>query len=110
MSTWHALRYPLRPGTEQEAAELFCQARLTDLAISDENGRRADVQRLTSTIVMKRIVDNRPYPTAPPAAGTRYRGLTTQMHWFGMASPAQRKASASAHGGSRAFADELAQV
>ena len=30
--------------------------------------------------------------------------------WFGVALPAQRKASASAHGGSRAFADELAQV
>jgi DNA-binding Lrp family transcriptional regulator len=28
------------------------------------------VQRLTSTIVMKRIVDDRPYPTLPPAGAT----------------------------------------
>jgi DNA-binding Lrp family transcriptional regulator len=27
------------------------------------------VQRLTSTIVMKRIVEDRPYPVAPPSAG-----------------------------------------
>jgi len=31
------------------------------------------VQRLTSTIVMKSIVDNRPYPTSPPAGGTLHR-------------------------------------
>ena len=33
------------------------------------------VQKLTSTIVMKRIVDDRPYPTTPPppAEGTRHR-------------------------------------
>jgi DNA-binding Lrp family transcriptional regulator len=31
------------------------------------------VQRLTSTIVMKRIVDDRPYPTLPPATGTHHR-------------------------------------
>jgi hypothetical protein len=31
------------------------------------------VQRLTSTIVMKRIAANRPYSTAPPAASTRRR-------------------------------------
>ena len=31
------------------------------------------VQRLTSTIVMKRIVDDRPYPTLPPTAGPHYR-------------------------------------
>jgi DNA-binding Lrp family transcriptional regulator len=31
------------------------------------------VQRLTSTIVMKRIVDDRPYPTMPAATGTRHR-------------------------------------
>jgi DNA-binding Lrp family transcriptional regulator len=31
------------------------------------------VQRLTSTIVMKRIVDDRPYPTSPPAGGTPHR-------------------------------------
>ena len=30
------------------------------------------VQRLTSTIVMKRIVDDRPYPTSPPAAGRQH--------------------------------------
>src|SRR2546429_6156690 len=32
-----------------------------------------DVQRLTSTIVMKRIVDDRPYPTQPAADPTRHR-------------------------------------
>ncbi|HKA96812.1 MAG TPA: Lrp/AsnC family transcriptional regulator [Streptosporangiaceae bacterium] len=32
------------------------------------------VQKLTSTIVMKRIVDDRPYPTTPaPAEGTSHR-------------------------------------
>jgi DNA-binding Lrp family transcriptional regulator len=31
------------------------------------------VQRLTSTIVMKRIVDDRPYPTLPPTGGTHHR-------------------------------------
>src|SRR5215467_2965058 len=31
------------------------------------------VQRLTSTIVMKRIVDDRPYPTLPPAGATARR-------------------------------------
>lgn len=31
------------------------------------------VQRLTSTIVMKRIVDDRPYPTQPPTEGTYHR-------------------------------------
>src|SRR5215471_4343064 len=31
------------------------------------------VQKLTSTIVMKRIVDDRPYPALPTAARTRYR-------------------------------------
>jgi DNA-binding Lrp family transcriptional regulator len=31
------------------------------------------VQRLTSTIVMKRIVDDRPYPTLPPTAGPQHR-------------------------------------
>ena len=31
------------------------------------------VQRLSSTIVMKRIVDDRPYPTLPPAGGTHHR-------------------------------------
>jgi DNA-binding Lrp family transcriptional regulator len=31
------------------------------------------VQRLTSTIVMKRIVDDRPYPTLPTASGRRHR-------------------------------------
>jgi DNA-binding Lrp family transcriptional regulator len=31
------------------------------------------VQRLTSTIVMKRVVDDRPYPTSPPASGTQHR-------------------------------------
>jgi DNA-binding Lrp family transcriptional regulator len=29
------------------------------------------VQRLTSTIVMKRIVEDRPYPVAPPSGGRR---------------------------------------
>jgi len=32
------------------------------------------VQRLASTIVMKRIVDNRPYPTLPPGSATHRRG------------------------------------
>jgi DNA-binding Lrp family transcriptional regulator len=31
------------------------------------------VQRLTSTIVMKSIVDNRPYPTSPPTQPTQHR-------------------------------------
>ena len=31
------------------------------------------VQKLTSTIVMKRIVDDRPYPALPTAASTPYR-------------------------------------
>jgi DNA-binding Lrp family transcriptional regulator len=31
------------------------------------------VQRLTSTIVMKRIVDDRPYPTAPTAGRAHHR-------------------------------------
>jgi DNA-binding Lrp family transcriptional regulator len=31
------------------------------------------VQRLTSTIVMKRIVEDRPYPTPPTVAGARHR-------------------------------------
>jgi DNA-binding Lrp family transcriptional regulator len=31
------------------------------------------VQKLTSTIVMKRIVDDRPYPTQPPPEGTHHR-------------------------------------
>jgi hypothetical protein len=31
------------------------------------------VQRLTSTIVMKRIVDDRPYPTMPATTSTRHR-------------------------------------
>jgi DNA-binding Lrp family transcriptional regulator len=31
------------------------------------------VQRLTSTIVMKRIVDDRPYPTSRPAERTQHR-------------------------------------
>ncbi len=31
------------------------------------------VQKLTSTIVMKRIVDDRPYPTQPPTEGTHHR-------------------------------------
>ena len=31
------------------------------------------VQRLTSTIVMKSIVEDRPYPTSPPAGGTLHR-------------------------------------
>ena len=31
------------------------------------------VQRLTSTIVMKRIVDDRPYPTQSPPEGTHHR-------------------------------------
>ncbi len=31
------------------------------------------VQRLTSTIVMKRIVDDRPFPTSAPGAGTQHR-------------------------------------
>jgi DNA-binding Lrp family transcriptional regulator len=31
------------------------------------------VQRLTSTIVMKRIVDERPFPVAPPSPGPRPR-------------------------------------
>jgi hypothetical protein len=29
------------------------------------------VQRLSSTIVMKRVVDDRPYPVAPPPASPR---------------------------------------
>jgi DNA-binding Lrp family transcriptional regulator len=32
------------------------------------------VGRLTSTIVMKRVVDERPYPLAPPAPGPKSRG------------------------------------
>jgi DNA-binding Lrp family transcriptional regulator len=32
------------------------------------------VGRLTSTIVMKRVVDERPYPPAPPAPGPKSRG------------------------------------
>jgi DNA-binding Lrp family transcriptional regulator len=32
------------------------------------------VGRLTSTIVMKRVVDERPYPSAPPAPGPKSRG------------------------------------
>ena len=31
------------------------------------------VQKLTSTIVMKRIVDDRPYPALPHASGPRHR-------------------------------------
>jgi DNA-binding Lrp family transcriptional regulator len=31
------------------------------------------VQRLTSTIVMKRIVNDRPYPTVPPPTSTHHR-------------------------------------
>jgi DNA-binding Lrp family transcriptional regulator len=31
------------------------------------------VQRLTSTIVMKRVVDDRPYPTSPPGGRTQHR-------------------------------------
>ncbi len=31
------------------------------------------VQKLTSTIVMKRIVDDRPYPTQPPTEGSHHR-------------------------------------
>jgi DNA-binding Lrp family transcriptional regulator len=31
------------------------------------------VQKLTSTIVMKRIVADRPYPTQPPSEGTHHR-------------------------------------
>jgi DNA-binding Lrp family transcriptional regulator len=31
------------------------------------------VQKLTSTIVMKRIVEDRPYPTQPPPEGTHHR-------------------------------------
>jgi hypothetical protein len=31
------------------------------------------VQRLTSTIVMKRIVDDRPYPTQPAGSPPRHR-------------------------------------
>jgi DNA-binding Lrp family transcriptional regulator len=33
-------------------------------------GALPGVQRLTSTIVMKRIVDDRPYPTLPPTGAT----------------------------------------
>jgi len=29
------------------------------------------VQRLSSTIVMKRVVDDRPFPVSPPAGGPR---------------------------------------
>jgi DNA-binding Lrp family transcriptional regulator len=37
-------------------------------ALRDEKlGTLPGVQRLSSTIVMKRIVDDRPYPVAPPA-------------------------------------------
>jgi len=32
------------------------------------------VQRLTSTIVMKRVVDDRPYPTLPPADAKPWLG------------------------------------
>jgi DNA-binding Lrp family transcriptional regulator len=31
------------------------------------------VQRLSSTIVMKRVVDDRPFPVSAPSEGTRYR-------------------------------------
>jgi DNA-binding Lrp family transcriptional regulator len=31
------------------------------------------VQRLTSTIVMKRVVDDRPFPVSPPSGRTHYR-------------------------------------
>jgi DNA-binding Lrp family transcriptional regulator len=31
------------------------------------------VQRLTSTIVMKRVVDDRPFPVSPPAGGRPHR-------------------------------------
>jgi DNA-binding Lrp family transcriptional regulator len=31
------------------------------------------VQRLTSTIVMKRVVDDRPFPVSPRSGGTQYR-------------------------------------
>jgi DNA-binding Lrp family transcriptional regulator len=50
----------------------------TDLAAYQELRDRKlaalpGVQRLTSTIVMKRIVDDRPYPAQPPAGGTPRR-------------------------------------
>ena len=61
MSTWDGLRYPLRPGTTREVAQLFRRARLSGLAINDENG--AQVGRMLSVMafvgqeVDVRIVD-----------------------------------------------------
>ena len=34
-------------------------------------GTLPGVQRLSSTIVMKRVVDNRPFPVSPPSGGRR---------------------------------------
>jgi DNA-binding Lrp family transcriptional regulator len=67
---WHAERlfgdpdYLLRVAT----ADLAGYAALRDERLATLPG----VQRLTSTIVMKRVVDNRPLPVAPPA-GPRAR-------------------------------------
>ena len=36
-------------------------------------GTLPGIQRLSSTIVMKRVVDDRPYPTRPPSAGPQHR-------------------------------------
>lgn len=44
-------------------------------ALRDEKlGALPGVQRLTSTIVMKRVVDDRPYPVTPPASGGGHAG------------------------------------
>ena len=49
MTSWHAVMYPIRTGAERQAADLFQQARITDVVIRDREG--AEVGKLLGTMV-----------------------------------------------------------
>jgi len=38
MSDWHAIMYPIRPGTEDQVRDLFANVRLPRRKVYDENG------------------------------------------------------------------------
>ncbi len=48
MSTWHALFYPLKPGSEEKVKELFRNSGRPQFDVLDENGRK--VGRLLGTM------------------------------------------------------------
>lgn len=48
MSTWHALIYPIKPGSEETVKELFRNSGRPDFDVKDENGKV--VGRLLATM------------------------------------------------------------